>query len=64
MADQTKALYQMEVKLPSGENGEIRTQIINLVGKEYLKFFNRLEFPNVGDSTTIYIATDENKIYR
>ena len=60
----SNALYQLEVKLPSGSNGETRTQVVKLKGEEDLKFSTRLEFPNVGDSSKLYIAINENKIYR
>lgn len=63
MADNT-ALYQLEVKLPSGPNGEIRTQVVKLKGLEQVKFHTKFEFPNTGSSDLLYVATDENKIYR
>ena len=63
MADNT-ALYQLEVKLPSGSNGEIRTQVVKLKGLEQVKFHTKFEFPNTGSSDLLYVATDENKIYR
>jgi hypothetical protein len=63
MADST-ALYQLEVKLPSGSNGEIRTQVVKLKGLEQVKFHTKFEFPNTGSSDLLYVATDENKIYR
>lgn len=58
-----EALYQLEVKLPS-ENGEIRTQVVKLKTEDKLHFNTRFEFPNIGDSSLLYIATDENKVYR
>lgn len=61
---ETTALYQLEVKLPSGENGESRTQVVRLKGTDILRFSTRYEFPNVGDSSLLYVAIDENKIYR
>lgn len=60
---ETEGLYQLEVKLPS-ENGESRTQVVNLKGLTQIKFSTRFEFPNVGDSSMLYVATNENKIYR
>lgn len=61
---ETEALYQLEVKLPSGENGESRTQVVKLKGLEQVKFSSRLEFPNIGDPSLLYVATNQNKIYR
>lgn len=61
---ETEALYQLEVKLPSGENGETRTQVVKLKGLEQVKFSTRLEFPNTGDPSLLYVATNQNKIYR
>jgi hypothetical protein len=58
------ATYQLEVKLPSGPNGESRTQVIKLTGLEQIFFSTKLEFPNTGDSSLLYVATDKNKIYR
>lgn len=58
------ATYQLEVKLPSGPNGESKTQVIKLAGLEQILFSTKLEFPNTGDSSLLYVATDENKIYR
>ena len=63
MADST-ALYQLEVKLPSGSNGETRTQVVQLAGYSYLEFASRFDFPNIGESNKLYIATNENKTYR
>jgi hypothetical protein len=63
MADST-ALYQLEVKLPSGSNGETRTQVVQLAGYSYLEFVSRFDFPNIGESNKLYIATNENKTYR
>lgn len=60
----TTALYQLEVKLPSGENGESRTQVVKLKEEKTIEFSTRGEFPSTGDSSLLYIATDENKIYR
>lgn len=60
----TEGLYQLEVKLPSDQNGETRTQVIKLKGLEQIQFSSRLGFPNVGDSSLLYVATNENKIYR
>lgn len=60
----TASLYQLEVKLPSGENGESRTQVVKLKGLEQVQFSTRFEFPNMGDSSLLYVATNENKIYR
>lgn len=61
---ETEALYQLEVKLPSGENGESRTQVVKLKGLEQIKFSSRLAFPNIGDPGLLYVATNQNKIYR
>ena len=61
---ETEGLYQMEVKLPSGPNGESRTQVVKLKGLEQIKFRTRFEFPNTGSSDLLYVAIDENKIYR
>lgn len=61
---ETQGLYQMEVKLPSGPNGESRTQVVHLKGLEQIKFHTKFEFPNTGSSDLLYVATDENKIYR
>ena len=61
---ETQGLYQMEVKLPSGPNGESRTQVVNLKGIEQVKFHTKFEFPNTGSSDLLYVATDENMIYR
>lgn len=64
MTSGEKTLYQLEVKLPSGPNGESRTQVVNLKGLEQVKFYTKFEFPNTGDSSMLYVAINENKIYR
>ena len=61
---ETQGLYQMEVKLPSGPNGESRTQVVKLKGLAQIIFHTRFEFPNTGSSDLLYVATNENKIYR
>ena len=54
----------MEVKLPSGPNGESRTQVVKLKGLDQIKFHTKFEFPNTGSSDLLYVAIDENQIYR
>ena len=61
---ETQGLYQMEVKLPSGPNGESRTQVVKLKGLDQIKFHTKFEFPNTGSSDLLYVAIDENQIYR
>lgn len=58
-----EAIYQLEVKLPSGENGETRTQVIKLKGAAQIWYSLREEFPLAGNSEMLYVATDEQKIY-
>lgn len=60
---ESDSLYQLEVKLPS-ENGVVKTQVINLKTSGQAVFKHRMEFPNIGDSTLLYVATNENKIYK
>lgn len=58
-----EALYQLEIKLPSGENGESRTQVINIKGASQIWYSLRSEFPETGNSELLYVATDEKRIY-
>lgn len=58
-----EALYQLEVKLPSGENGESKTQVINLKGAAQIWYSLRSEFPEMGNDELLYVATDEKIIY-
>lgn len=58
-----EALYQLEIKLPSGENGESRTQVINIKGAAQIWYSLRSEFPTTGNDELLYVATDEKRIY-
>jgi hypothetical protein len=58
-----EALYQLEVKLPSGENGESKTQVINLKGAAQIWYSLRSQFPEIGNGELLYVATDEKQIY-
>ena len=58
-----EALYQLEVKLPSGENGETRTQVIKVKGAEQIWYSNREEFPEQGNTLMLYISVDTKKSY-
>lgn len=58
-----EALYQLEVKLPSGENGESRTQVINIKGAAQIWYSNREEFPEQGNTLMLYVAVDEALAY-
>lgn len=58
----TDALYQLEVKLPS-ENGESRTQVINIKSEAQLWYSIREAFPTTGNTCLLYIAIDEKKVY-
>lgn len=58
-----EALYQLEIKLPSGENGESRTQVINIKGAAQIWYSLRSEFPEIGNNELLYVATDEKRIY-
>jgi hypothetical protein len=61
------ATYRIEVKTGEKDaNGVTPTQIVelDLDNLTPLVFNSRFEFPSVGDVRHLYIATDENKIYR
>ena len=68
MSEQSKEYYSLEVKVPNGSGGYTTKKVqldyaTNLVNKP-LVFDNHFSFPSVGEPQFLYIATDENQIYR
>ena len=46
---------------------QLRSEVKKLVEQQNdvpLQFLTHFDFPNIGESDKLYIATDENKIYR
>ena len=78
MIDRRIPLYEVEFrrdgKIYEIADGKSRSDIIQLkleVDKLMeqqkdlpLQFLTHFDFPNIGESNKLYIATDENKIYR
>lgn len=68
MSSLADTLHRLEVKIPDGQGGTT-TQVIkldyaeNISGKP-LVFATRFEFPNTGKDYILYIATDEEQVYR
>lgn len=68
MSSLADVLHRLEVKIPDGQGGTT-TQVIkldyaeNISGKP-LVFATRFEFPNTGKEYFLYIATDEEQVYR
>lgn len=70
-ASSTDMAYTLEVKVPDPlDKTKTTTQQIRLlvdwkeVQNKPLVFSSRFEFPNTGNNKFLYIATDENKVYR
>lgn len=72
----TDYAYTLEIKVPDPNNANktITKKVRLLVdwneitnkpsGLGVVEFNSRLNFPNVGNDSTLYVATNENKIYR
>lgn len=60
-------LYNIYDQLSRNEISELKIKIDELTNQDVrssLQFLTHFDFPNIGDTNKLYIATDENKIYR
>ena len=64
----SEPLYSLEVKVPDGSGGyttkKVKLDYEANIDNKPLVFGTRFEFPSIGEEEKIYIATDEQRIYR
>lgn len=60
-------VFDISDETSRNEISELKLKIDELLNQDVrssLQFLTHFDFPNIGDSNKLYIATDENKIYR